>query len=79
MAAIVPEQAPVTGAALAPIFVSVRDAAEMLGIKPWACYQLCDEQQINSRYLKRGWRPASSAAAWLSASLARRASTNVTS
>lgn len=33
-----------------PIFVSVKDAARALAISPWSCYQLLNEQKIESRY-----------------------------
>lgn len=36
-----------------PIFVSVKQAAQMLGISPWSCYQLLDRGQIESRYYGR--------------------------
>lgn len=37
---------------LPPIFVSVKQAAQMLGISPWSTYQLLDEDPpaIESRY-----------------------------
>lgn len=40
---------------LTPIFVSVKQAAQMLGISTWSCYQLLDANekrpaQIESRY-----------------------------
>lgn len=35
---------------IAPIFVSVKEAARILGISPWSCYQLLDQQAIDSRY-----------------------------
>lgn len=40
---------------VAPIFVSVKDAARMLGISPWSCYQLLNEDPppIESRYKGR--------------------------
>jgi hypothetical protein len=37
----------------APIFVSVKDAATMLGLTPWGADQLLDEQRIESRYCGR--------------------------
>ena len=37
----------------APIFVSVQDAATMLGLTPWGADQLLDEQRIESRYCGR--------------------------
>ncbi|MGH3355137.1 MAG: helix-turn-helix domain-containing protein [Nocardioidaceae bacterium] len=33
-----------------PIFVSVKEAARILGISPWVCYQLLDKGGIESRY-----------------------------
>ena len=39
-----------TNTSLAPIFISVKQAAQMLGISTWSCYQLCDKQLIESRY-----------------------------
>lgn len=36
--------------AVSPIFISVKQAAEMLAISPWSCYQLLDAQKIESRY-----------------------------
>lgn len=38
---------------LAPIFVSVKQAAQMLGLSTWVCYQLLDAQKIESRYQGR--------------------------
>lgn len=38
---------------MAPIFVSVKQASQILGISPWSCYKLLDEQQIESRYMGR--------------------------
>lgn len=35
---------------LEPIYISVREAATMLSISPWSCYQLLDNQAIDSRY-----------------------------
>lgn len=32
------------------IFVSVQAAAQMLSISRWSCYQLLDQQAIESRY-----------------------------
>lgn len=37
-------------AEVAPIFVSVKDAAQMLGLTAWSVYQLLDKQAIESRY-----------------------------
>lgn len=42
-----------TEAELAPIFVSVKQAAQALGISPWTCYQLLDAGEIESRYQGR--------------------------
>lgn len=36
-----------------PIFVSVKQAAEALGVTPWQTYKLLDEQLIDGRYLGR--------------------------
>lgn len=33
-----------------PIFVSVKDAARLLGLTTWSVYKLLDEQKITSRY-----------------------------
>jgi len=41
------------GGTVAPIFVSVKDAARILGISPWTCYQLLDAEKIESRYQGR--------------------------
>lgn len=41
---------PALGDNVAPIFVSVKQAAQMLAISPWSCYQLLDSQAIESRY-----------------------------
>lgn len=38
---------------LDPIFVSVKQAAQLLAISPWSCYQLLDEKKIESRYQGR--------------------------
>ncbi|HEX8489360.1 MAG TPA: helix-turn-helix domain-containing protein [Propionibacteriaceae bacterium] len=38
---------------LTPIFVSVKQAAQMLGISPWSCYQLLDAGAVDSRYQGR--------------------------
>lgn len=35
---------------LDPIFVSVKQAAQALGVSTWVCYQLLDERKIDSRY-----------------------------
>ncbi len=37
-------------AGLDPIFVSVKDAARILGITPWSVYKLLDQQSIVSQY-----------------------------
>lgn len=36
-----------------PIFVTVKEAARLLGISPWTCYQLLKSGDIESRYLGR--------------------------
>lgn len=36
-----------------PIFVSVKEAARVLSISPWVCYQLLDQGKIESRYQGR--------------------------
>lgn len=36
-----------------PIFVSVKDAARILGVSPWRVYQLCDTREVESRYQGR--------------------------
>lgn len=35
---------------LDPIYVSVKEAARMLGLSTWAVYQKLDQQVIESRY-----------------------------
>lgn len=35
---------------ITPIFVSVKDAAQALGLSAWAVYKLLDKQVIESRY-----------------------------
>lgn len=35
---------------LDPIYVSVKEAARMLGLSTWAIYQKLDQQVIESRY-----------------------------
>lgn len=35
---------------ITPIFVSVKDAAQMLGLTTWSVYKLLDEQKIKSQY-----------------------------
>lgn len=42
-----------TDQGIEPIFVSVKEAARVLGISPWVCYQLLNEQKIESRYQGR--------------------------
>lgn len=37
-------------ASLEPIFISVKQAAEMLGIAAWSVYELCDSGAIASQY-----------------------------
>lgn len=41
------------GSGVDPIFVSVKQAAQMLAISPWSCYQLLDAGDIESRYQGR--------------------------
>jgi excisionase family DNA binding protein len=36
-----------------PIFVSVKEAAQMLSLTPWSVYKLLDEQKIRSQYAGR--------------------------
>ena len=36
-----------------PISISVKDAAEALGVHPMTIYRLCDQQAIKSAYLGR--------------------------
>jgi hypothetical protein len=36
-----------------PIFVSVKQAADMLAISPWSMYQLLDEGSVKSQYKGR--------------------------
>lgn len=36
-----------------PLFVSVKEAAKALNISAWSCYQLLDQQKIDSRYQGR--------------------------
>lgn len=38
---------------LAPIFVSVKEAARALSISPWVCYQLLDQKKLEGRYVGR--------------------------
>jgi excisionase family DNA binding protein len=38
---------------LDPIFVTVKEAARLLGISPWSCYQLLKSDEIDSRYIGR--------------------------
>ena len=42
-----------TEGSITPIFVSVKEAARLLNISPWVCYQLLDEKKIDSRYQGR--------------------------
>jgi hypothetical protein len=35
---------------LAPLYVSVKQAGQILGMSPWACYQLLDAGAMESRY-----------------------------
>lgn len=44
------EIAPSEGQGIAPIFISVSQAAQALGISRWVCYQLLDKGAIESRY-----------------------------
>ena len=37
-------------ASVAPIFVSVKEAAQILGLTTWSVYQLLDQQAIKSQY-----------------------------
>jgi len=39
-----------TGDGIAPIFISVKQAAQALSISPWSCYQLLDAKAIESHY-----------------------------
>lgn len=36
-----------------PIFVSVKEAANIVGLSPWTMYQLLDAKAIESRYAGR--------------------------
>jgi excisionase family DNA binding protein len=47
--------APDTGTAenLTPIFVSVKDAAALLGLSPWSTYRLLDDGKVEARYFGR--------------------------
>ena len=36
-----------------PIYVSVKQAAQALGVSTWVCYQLLDDNAIDSRYIGR--------------------------
>ena len=38
---------------ITPIFVSVKDAAHMLGLTTWSVYKLLDDKQIKSQYHDR--------------------------
>lgn len=42
-----------TTSGIEPIFISVKQAAEALGISAWQVYQLLDRQDIESRYQGR--------------------------
>lgn len=37
-------------AELQPIFVSVKQAAVLLGLTTWSVYKLCDDGKVESRY-----------------------------
>jgi excisionase family DNA binding protein len=37
----------------APIFVTVKQAADMLAISPWSMYQLLDDGSVDARYMGR--------------------------
>lgn len=36
--------------AIDPIFVSVKQAAHILGLTPWTVYRLCDDKALESQY-----------------------------
>lgn len=38
---------------IAPIFISVKEAARILGLGTWSVYKLLDDQQIVSQYQGR--------------------------
>lgn len=38
------------GEKVGPIFVSVKQAGQILGISTWSCYQLLNENKVDSRY-----------------------------
>lgn len=42
-----------SGAEVEPIFVSVKDAARILGVSAFTVYDLCDKQAIKSQYQGR--------------------------
>lgn len=39
--------------AIAPIFVSVKQAAKALNVSDWVAYKLCDSGALESRYIGR--------------------------
>lgn len=45
--------APARPGQIDPIFVSVKDAAQALGLSTWQTYVLLDKQEIESRYFGR--------------------------
>lgn len=47
------ELPPTPSGTIDPIFVSVKEAARALNISTWSCYQLLDENKIDSRYQGR--------------------------
>jgi hypothetical protein len=49
----VPNHLDVNEALVDPIFVSVKQAAHMLAVSPWTCYQLLEAQTIASQYQGR--------------------------
>lgn len=42
-----------TSDSLDPIFVSVKQMAQMLGLSTWVAYTILNEQQVKSRYVGR--------------------------
>lgn len=42
-----------SAASLSPVLVSVKEAADMLGITTWAAYLLCDSGDLCSGYIGR--------------------------
>lgn len=42
-----------TRSGIDPIFISVKQAAEALGLTPWSVYQLADQGAIETRYKGR--------------------------